>query len=57
MIQPALNGPCYIFYRMDERNAYDNYLWIFLTYTPDDAKVRQSHQATPIGYMYMYIYM
>ncbi len=44
-IQSILNdtSPCYIFYRLDERNAFDNYLWIFLSFTPDDAMVSQIH--------------
>ena len=41
MVQPVLEDqrPCYIFYRLDERNSYDNHLWIFLAYTPEDAPV------------------
>ena len=41
MIQPQLleDKPCYIFYRLDERNSYQNFLWVFMSYTPDNAKV------------------
>lgn len=41
MILPKLteDKPCYIFYRLDERNAHQNYLWVFMAYTPDSAKV------------------
>ena len=41
LVQPVLEDqrPCYIFYRLDERNSYDNHLWIFLAYTPEDAPV------------------
>lgn len=38
--QLAKDTPCYIFYRLDDRNAHQNYLWVFMAYTPDDAKVR-----------------
>lgn len=42
MILPKLdeNKPCYIFYRLDERNSHQNYLWVFMSYTPDTAQVR-----------------
>jgi twinfilin-like protein len=42
MILPQLfeDKPCYIFYRLDERNSYQNFLWVFMSYTPDNAKVR-----------------
>ena len=41
MVRPELadDKPCYIFYRLDERNSYQNYLWVFMAYTPDNAKV------------------
>ena len=41
MLQPELEDdkPCYIFYRLDERNAHQNYLWVFMAYTPDHAMV------------------
>lgn len=32
--------PCYIFYRMDEKNQSGSYMWLFLAYTPDLANVR-----------------
>lgn len=38
--QLAKDTPCYIFYRLDDRNAHQNYLWVFMAYIPDDAKVR-----------------
>ena len=43
MIPPVLEEkkPCYIFYRLDERNAHGNYLWVFMSYTPDFAPVSQ----------------
>ena len=31
--------PCYIFYRMDEKNQSGSYMWLFLAYTPDLANV------------------
>jgi twinfilin-like protein len=41
MILPQLfeDKPCYIFYRLDERNSYQNFLWVFMSYTPDNAKL------------------
>uniref|UniRef100_A0A1X7VR29 ADF-H domain-containing protein n=1 Tax=Amphimedon queenslandica TaxID=400682 RepID=A0A1X7VR29_AMPQE len=43
LILPCLQDKeaCYILYRLDERNAYEKHLWVFLTYTPDEAPVRQ----------------
>eukprot|EP00731_Ephydatia_muelleri_P000929 Em0001g929a len=32
--------PCYVFFRFDDRNAHKNYTWIFFSYTPDRAAVR-----------------
>ena len=42
MVGPSLNGnnACYVFYRLDERNAHDNFVWIFLAYVPNDAPRR-----------------
>ena len=41
MIQPVLKDkePCYILYRLDERNSHQNFLWVFITYIPDFALV------------------
>lgn len=41
MVQPVLKEkePCYIFYRLDTYNVQQNYLWIFMSYTPDYAPV------------------
>lgn len=41
MLQPILEDkcPCYIFYRLDTYNIQQNYLWIFMSYTPDFAPV------------------
>lgn len=41
MVPPVLEDkkPCYIFFRLDERNAHQNYLWVFMSYTPDLAVV------------------
>ena len=49
MIQPQLKDdkPCYIFFRLDERNAHQNYLWVFMSYTPDHAKVYTLPAAVP----------
>ncbi|XP_065911985.1 twinfilin-1-like [Dysidea avara] len=33
-------NPCYMFYRLDEKNGSGSYVWIFLAYTPDLALVR-----------------
>ena len=33
------NNPCYIFYRLDDRNSHQNFLWVFMSYTPDFANV------------------
>jgi twinfilin-like protein len=38
--QLAEDKPCYIFFRLDERNAHQNYLWVFMSYTPDSANVK-----------------
>ena len=45
MVQPVLEDkkPCYIFFRLDERNAHQNYLWVFMSYTPDFAVVSIMH--------------
>jgi twinfilin-like protein len=32
---------CYIFYRLDDKDSHDNYRWLFMAFTPDDAPVRQ----------------
>ena len=42
MVQPVLEAesPCYIFYRLDTYNIHNNYLWIFMSYTPDFSPVR-----------------
>ena len=50
MILPKLdeNKPCYIFYRLDERNSHQNYLWVFMSYTPDTAQVCCCHLS--LGY-------
>ncbi|KAF0507788.1 actin depolymerizing protein [Gigaspora margarita] len=32
--------PCYILYRLDTKSPSGDYEWIFLSYVPDDAKVR-----------------
>lgn len=43
MVPPVLEDkkPCYIFFRLDERNAHQNYLWVFMSYTPDFAMVKE----------------
>jgi len=33
-------NPCYMFYRLDEKNGSGSYVWLFLAYTPDLAVVR-----------------
>ena len=45
MVPPVLEDkkPCYIFFRLDERNAHQNYLWVFMSYTPDRAVVSTMH--------------
>lgn len=45
MVPPVLEDkqPCYIFYRLDERNAHQNFLWVFMSYTPDFAPVSVIH--------------
>ncbi|KAL5515839.1 hypothetical protein EMCRGX_G001071 [Ephydatia muelleri] len=42
MVPPLLEDtvPCYVFFRFDDRNAHKNYTWIFFSYTPDRAAVR-----------------
>lgn len=41
MVPPLLEDtvPCYLFFRLDDRNAYKNYTWIFFSFTPDRAPV------------------
>lgn len=43
MVQPTLEEkcPCYIFYRLDTYNVQSNYLWVFMSYTPDFSPVKQ----------------
>ena len=45
MIPPILEDkkPCYIFFRLDERNAHQSYLWVFMAYTPDFAPVSDAN--------------
>lgn len=42
LVQPVLEEkePCYIFYRLDTYNVQSNYLWVFMSYTPDFAPVK-----------------
>ena len=51
MVPPVLEDkkPCYVFFRLDERNAHQNYLWVFMSYTPDFAVV-STMQVTPLAY-------
>ncbi|XP_055342816.1 twinfilin-2-like [Paramacrobiotus metropolitanus] len=41
LVTPCLvrGEPCYIFYRLDSKNA-SGYEWLFISFTPDDAPVR-----------------
>ncbi len=41
MLSPLLTDkdPCYIFFRLDDRNVQKNYLWVFMSYIPDYAVV------------------
>ena len=41
MIQPLLDDkePCYLFFRLDETDAQNQYKWIFMRYSPDEALV------------------
>lgn len=50
MLPPILEDkrPCYIFFRLDERNAHQNYLWVFMSYTPDFALVKTVYSVTCI---------
>ena len=34
------NEPCYLFYRMDEVDSNGNYKWLFISWSPDTASVR-----------------
>lgn len=44
LVQPVLEEkePCYIFYRLDTYNVQSNYLWVFMSYTPDFAPVSET---------------
>ncbi|XP_038066329.1 twinfilin-1-like [Patiria miniata] len=42
MILPLLGDkdPCYLFYRLDEKDAQNHYKWIFMRFSPDHAQVK-----------------
>jgi len=43
MVPPALqdDSPCFLLYRLDERDSSQAFLWVLLAFTPDNAPVRQ----------------
>lgn len=43
MVKPLIeeNQPCYILYRLDTKSPDSGYDWLFISWSPDDAPVRQ----------------
>ena len=45
-----LDFPCFILYRLDEKDASGNYMWILISWSPDIAHTRFDNIAAYINF-------